>query len=87
MVTVPQSDSPCWNRPGKLVFCARKDGGYTCGGDSGGPAVADQDGDGTWILYGLVSFGNGGCAVKDHTAFTDIFAFADTILSIVHQNQ
>ena len=87
MVTVPQSDSPCWNRPDKLVFCARKDGGYTCGGDSGGPAVADLDGDGTWILYGLVSFGNGRCAVKDHTGFTDVFAFADTILSLVQQNQ
>ena len=85
MVTVPLSGSPCGNRPG--VVCARKDGGYTCGGDSGGPAVADQDGDGTWILYGLVSFGNGGCAVKDHTAFTDAFAFADTILSLVQQNQ
>ena len=81
MVTVPLAGSPCGNRPG--VVCARKDGGYTCGGDSGGPAVADQDGDGTWVQYGLVSFGNGGCAVKDHTAFTDGSTFADTILTLI----
>ena len=81
MVTVPLSGSPCGNRPG--VVCARKDGGYTCGGDSGGPAVADQDGDGTWVQYGLVSFGNGGCAVKDHTAFTDVSTFVNTIMIVI----
>ena len=44
MVTV--ADCPGGNIPGEV--CARRDGGHTCGGDDGGPAVADRDGDGTW---------------------------------------
>ena len=86
MLTVPGDE--CHSVQG--LVCARKDGGYTCGGDSGGPAVADRDNDGTWVLYGLTSFGTGaagsGCGVKTHTGFTDVAVFADTILSIVAKN-
>ena len=69
---------------------SRKDGGYTCGGDSGGPAVADRDGDGTWVLYGLTSYGAGAegfeCGKKTHTGFTDVSAFTDIIMSLIEQN-
>ena len=83
MRTVPGNE--CGS--GRGVVCARKDGGYTCGGDSGGPAVADRDTDGTWVLYGLTSFGIGGCGVKTHTGFTDVALFADTILALVAANE
>ena len=68
------------------VFCTMKDGGYTCAGDSGGPAVADRDRDGTWVQYGLTSFGNGDCGVSTHTGFTDVAAYVETILAVVAQN-
>ena len=83
MFTVPPT--ACFNKPN--VVCARKDGGYTCGGDSGGPAVVDRNNDGIWVQYGLVSFGNGGCGVKDHTGFTDVSVWADQLISIVSANQ
>ena len=69
------------------VVCARKDGGYTCGGDSGGPAVADRDNDGVWVQYGLVSFGNNAnCGLKDKTGFTDVSVWADELISVVSEN-
>ena len=41
---------------GQTIFCARHRSGKHCGGDSGGPAVADMNGDGIWFLYGVVSY-------------------------------
>ena len=48
-----------WQNEGRndhAIFCARYRTGKHCEGDSGGAAVADRDGDGIWVLYGIVSF-------------------------------
>ena len=79
MVTVPQSDSPCWNRPGKLVFCARKDGGYTCGGDSGGPVVYRPNINSNFHQVGLVSFGSRICGNRIPGVYTKISSFLNWI--------
>ena len=44
------------NWGGQTIFCARPRSGISCAGDSGGPAVADMNGDGIWVLYGVVSY-------------------------------
>ena len=48
-----------WQNEGRndyTIFCARYRTGSHCSGDSGGAAVADRNGDGIWVLYGIVSF-------------------------------
>ena len=83
MVTVPLEGSPCGNRQG--VVCARKDGGYTCGGDSGGPAVADQDGDGTISIAELrVVLGPGGALAEVTGALNN--EEIDALISIADQD-
>ena len=74
------------------MICAKKtQDGETCTGDSGGPGVADRDGDGVWVQYGLVSFGVGPddvpCGQSMYTGFTDVSQWTDKIISLVEENQ
>jgi len=45
----------------ELHICASGDRTDSCRGDSGGPLMAQDDNDGQWIQYGIISFGFG-CA-------------------------
>ena len=38
------------------VLCGKYKTGRVCGGDSGGSAVADRNGDGVWVQYGIMSY-------------------------------
>ena len=71
----------CPNPTYKTVFCATDKTGQVCSGDSGGPIVADRDGDGRWVLYGVVSFGNPCGSSNPTEAFADVSLYADEILS------
>ena len=83
----------CFGSP--TVICAEKTpdtDGATCKGDSGGPVVADRDGDGVWVQYGLVSIGTGPdgvypCGQGTHSGFTDVSQWTDKIISLVEENQ
>ena len=52
MVTVDNAD--CANKPG--VICGKYKTGRVCKGDSGGALVADRDGNGAWVQYGIMSY-------------------------------
>uniref|UniRef100_A0A915J482 Peptidase S1 domain-containing protein n=1 Tax=Romanomermis culicivorax TaxID=13658 RepID=A0A915J482_ROMCU len=68
----------------KRVFCATavKDGKYhsTCEGDSGGPLVCTEqiNGRSAEVLYGLTSYGFGGCHLSDYPdAYTNVSSLMD----------
>ena len=84
MITVPRRE--CGNV--QKVLCAKEDDGYVCVGDSGGPAVADRDRDGTWVQYGITQFGYGDCgdATDGNDAFVDVSAYVDEILVQIQNN-
>ena len=46
----------CENPLTTTDICAISISGKGCKGNSGGPAVADLDGDGRWVQYGINSF-------------------------------
>jgi len=54
----------------KLMICAGyKQGGYdTCEGDSGGPLVCSTS-KGTWVQYGITSFGRGECGLENNPGY------------------
>ena len=77
----------CFNSA--TVICAEATtSGKTCKGDSGGAIVADRNGDGVWVQYGIVSFGtgpNGGadCGEGTHDCFTDVSMWTDELMIII----
>ena len=72
----------CDNSRTPTAFCAAYKTGKICGGDSGGPVVADLDGDGRWVLYGVNSFGNGcGNSWGLYDGYEEVSQHVSTILS------
>ena len=77
----------CINSP--TILCAKEiSSGAICAGDSGSAVVADRDGDGVWVQYGIVSFGtnaNGGagCGDATHEGYTDVSLWTDRLISII----
>ena len=71
----------CNNPNTPSVFCAKHQTGVSCAGDSGGPVVADLDGNGRWVLYGIVSFGSEYCVRDQVVGFEEVSQHANTILS------
>ena len=65
------------------VICSRYQNGKTCGGDSGGAIVADRNGDGTWLLYGIVSFGTACGTSSGYSGYVSVSAWTDTILAMI----
>ena len=60
--------------------------GKICSGDSGGPAVADLDGDGRWVQYGIHSFGTIKQCGAGRDGYEEVSQWTDTILEkITHQ--
>ena len=92
------NNDECGGRPN--VICGKYKSGRVCGGDSGGTAVADRDGDGVWVQYGIMSYITGpssstGSSVRceakpeedrDRDGFVDVSAYADEILSQIQSN-
>ena len=75
----------CENPLTPTAICARPITGKICGGDSGGPAVADLDGDGRWVQYGINSFAIGQCGLGID-GYEEVSQWTDTILEkITHQ--
>ena len=66
------------------MVCATYETGRVCGGDSGGPVVADKDGDGRFVLYGIVSFGTVPCNVGtgSYDGYADVSHWYERIISI-----
>ena len=62
------------------VFCAVHEKSTTCGGDSGGPAIIDEE------LAGVVSYGRANCDGSIGDAFTRVYDYVDWIVEIVNQN-
>lgn len=87
--TFPTSESiwGCLNLA--TVICAEATtSGQTCGGDSGGAIVADRNGDGIWVQYGIVSFGTGPngavyCGERTHLGYTDVSMWTDQLMTII----
>ena len=76
----------CNNPATPTAVCAEPVTGKICGGDSGGPTVADLDGDGRWVLYGINSFGGYPCG-KGGDGYEDVSQWTDTILDkITYEN-
>ena len=69
--------------PNLVLQSANLPTGKTCGGDSGGAIVADRNGDGTWLLYGIVSFGTGCGTSTGYSGYVDVAAWTDTILPMI----
>ena len=53
--------------------------GKVCKGDSGGPAVADLDGDGRWVQYGIHSIASDPCGTGID-GYEEVSQWTDTIL-------
>ena len=90
--TLPTSYSVegCFNSA--TVICAKAtSSGQTCGGDSGGAVVADRNGDGVWVQYGIVSIGLGPngpakCGERTHLGYTDVSIWTDQLMNIIIAN-
>ena len=54
--------------------------GKICSGDSGGPAVADLDGDGRWVQYGIHSSGSSLTCGRGIDRYEEVSQWTDTIL-------
>ena len=65
------------------MICSRYLTGKTCGGDSGGAVVADRDGDGRWVLYGIASFGTACGSREGYSGYVDVASFTNTILPLI----
>ena len=64
-------------------ICSRYLTGKTCGGDSGGAIVGDRNEDGTWLLYGIVSFGTECGTRSGYSGYVDVAAWTSTILPMI----
>ena len=78
-VQATTSTQACDDPATPTAVCAKPITGKICGGDSGGPAVADLDGDGRWVLYGINSFGGVACGFGTD-GYEDVSQWTDTIL-------
>ena len=85
MITV-SSFFKCGARP--KVVCATYETGRVCGGDSGGPVVADKDNDGRFVLYGIVSFGTVPCneGFGSYDGYSDVSNWYETIIATAQAN-
>ena len=64
-------------------ICSEYQTGKVCGGDSGGAVVADLNEDGTWLLYGIVSFATGCGTSSGYDGYVDVATWTDTILPMI----
>ena len=69
----------CENPLTPTAICAIPITGKICGGDSGGPAVADLDRDGRWVQYGIHSFAGSPCG-SGRDGYEEVSQWTDTIL-------
>jgi secreted trypsin-like serine protease len=93
-VNVPIITNDVCNRSGSstrpildsMVCAGPQNGGRdSCQGDSGGPLVV-PDGNGRFLLGGIVSFGNGCARANQYGIYTRVSSFTDWILSNINPN-
>jgi hypothetical protein len=93
-VNVPIVDNDVCNRSGSstrpildsMVCAGPENGGRdSCQGDSGGPLVV-PDGNGRFLLGGIVSFGDGCARPNIFGIYTRVSSFTDWILSNINPN-
>ena len=68
-------------------ICAGGQGGKnSCQGDSGGPLQCPSQ-NGSWVLTGIVSFGNIDCAKEGYPSiYTKVEKYADWITGLIKAN-
>ena len=90
-VSVPiVSDEDCFGLYGGLMrddmLCAGEEGKDSCSGDSGGPLVCPLGQDGSVLLTGVTSWGQG-CGRPDRPGvYTEVAHFIDWIQTTMQEN-
>ena len=90
-VSVPTvTDEECYDIFGGLMrdnmLCAGEEGKDTCSGDSGGPLVCPLAEDGSLVLTGVTSWGQGCGRPGKPGVYTEVAHFIDWILETITQN-
>ena len=74
---------PCDTSRFPTAVCASYKTGKICPGDSGGPVVADRNGDGRWVLYGINAFSTGCGSSSGLDGYEDVSQWTNIIMSMI----